>query len=115
MIQSVEYVGFDDRPDLRRLAESATAVLADETAALTGELSAVWEYDARPPEGIELELGLHLPAASGRGARLIPLAAFADEAELRSQLRRVWEAAGDAYLAQRRAAWDELIRQPVGV
>ena len=115
MFRGAEYAGFDARPDLRRLAEQSTTLLANELSRFSGELSAGWEYDGRHPEGLQLVLDLELPAASGRGVRLIPLPAFGDEQELRSQFRRTWELASRSYLEKRRVVWDQLINQPVEV
>ncbi len=115
MFRSVEYAGFEGRSDLRERAVKATTVLAEELADVAGDCAVGWKYEDRQPSGIGLELDLQLPAASGRGERLIPLPAFGDEGELRSQFRRTALVALNDYFAKRRPVWAELSRATVGV
>jgi hypothetical protein len=112
MFKKLEYVGFEDRPDLRAKVEALTPVLA----------GVVRDWDKRieleladRPGGVGVTLALDLPAGRGTGSRLIGRDELSDPDALESQCRAVWASAMDDYLDRRRPAWEEIINQPVGV
>lgn len=89
MFKSVEYVGFENRPDLRALAERGTAALAGEIGTWRDRVVARWSPGA--PAGLQLALSLELPNGVP-GARTITFAPedFARDDASAARARRVW-------------------------
>jgi hypothetical protein len=113
MFKSVEYTGFDGLPGHLRLAERGTQILASEIGGTWHDkVEVVWEAH---PVGAKLTVTLTLPTGIGTGSRFIPESDFADEDLLRSRCRSAWSRALDDLLDKRKAAWDEMIRQPAEV
>lgn len=115
MFKSVEYAGFDGRPDLRALAERGTKVLGSEVRTWRDRVEVVWEARPDAPAGVELTLTLTLPIGVGEGSRFIPAAEFGDDDRLRSRCGGGWDRALGDLLEKRKPVWDEIINQPVGV
>ncbi|MDY3554452.1 hypothetical protein R5W24_003576 [Gemmata sp. JC717] len=115
MFKSVEYAGFQDRPDLKAGAERVVAALG--AVVRDWDKQVALSFEARPyqPAGVEVTLTLDLPAARGSGSLLLTARELQDPAALESRCRAVWARATDDYLERRKPAWDEIINQPVEV
>ena len=93
MFKSVEYVGFDGRPELKAKAEQATAALGGVIRSWRDEVDVTWRPAPETnPETLELTLALALWNASGSAAGDIRVQGFEPGAELalRADLREVW-------------------------
>ncbi len=119
MFKSVEYVGFDDKLELRQSVERALSLLTEEIGAdWHDSVRVVWRTTTAPsPPTVELSLTLQTSIGSGSGTTSIARNLFhpSEEQELRSRFRRVWIAVLDRFLEQRKKVWDEYLREPVEV
>ncbi len=115
MFKSVEYVGFEDQPELRARAERATAVVAVVIGDWAKHVAIEWEAYPEKPAGAELTLRLILPTAEGTGVRFLPTGELADPSVVEDRCRATWLRALDAYFEKRKPAWDEIITQPAEV
>ena len=115
MFKSVEYAGFDGRPELRAKAEQAMPLLTRVVRNWDRHVNVTWEAYPDPPSGAELTLHLTLPAADGTASRLLTLHELSDPEVLEDRCRSVWLRTTDAYFEKRKPAWDEIINQPAEV
>lgn len=115
MFKQVEYVGFENHPELRAMAERATPILADEIRTFRDEVAVEWECHFEEPSAIELTLTLQLPIGSATTSRYLDQTDFQDDEEFRSCCRKVWWNLLDQIVDQRRVIWDEIIHQTVEV
>jgi hypothetical protein len=103
MFKSVEYAGFDGKPELRALAERATAVLGGLIRSWRDEVEVTWRpATSNSRDALELTLALTLPNATGSTTGRIRQRAFDPDEEslLRMDLREVWLDLLDVLLAQ---------------
>jgi hypothetical protein len=116
VFKSVEYAGFDGRPDLKAKAERATAALAGEIRRWRDEVRVAWR-PAAPNSGADLEvtLALALTTAGGSATGLIQAWAFepGEEGGLRSALRSVWSDLLALLSDQQMKRLDDFLREPV--
>ena len=92
MFKSVEYVGFEGRPELAAKARHANDVLAGEVGDRRGEVEVRWELPAGTPTGcLELSLSRALDnGVSATYATTVYARDFADEQDLAWRCRRAW-------------------------
>ena len=90
MFKSVEYVGFEGRPDLKTKAEQLTPVLASEINTWRDKVEVRWSPCAG--DGIlDLTLALTLPnGVSARQSGTVTAEDFSRNTWLASRCRRVW-------------------------
>ncbi len=119
MFKSVEYVGFDDKLELRQSVERVLSLLTEEIGSdWHDSVRVVWRTTTAPsPSTVVLSLTLQTSIGSGSGTTSIARNLFhpGEEQELRSRLRRVWIDVLDRFLEQRKKVWDDYLREPVGV
>jgi hypothetical protein len=118
MFKSVEYVGFEDRPDLLEQAERATAMLVDEIQAWRDDVTVVW-YPAttEKDESLGLTISLLLPETLEVATGVIPGQDFesGDEVWLRSRLRGVWMDLLNGLISRKLHCLAEFLREPAEV
>lgn len=116
MFKSVEYAGFDGRPELKAKAEQLTPVLADEIRSWRDQVEVTWRpAGPDPASGLELSLSLSLPNGSGGATGHVRARDLApgEEGWLRSALRGVWMDALDVLIAQMSARREASALDPV--
>ena len=119
MFKSVEYIGFDDKLELRQSVERVLSLLTEEIGAdWHDSVRVVWQATVANSIGyVVLTLTLQTPIGTGSWTTSIRRHLFqpSEEQELRSRFRRVWIAVLDRFLEQRKKVWDEYLREPVEV
>ena len=91
MFKSVEYAGFEDKPELRALAERATAVLANEIRTWREDVVVKWKPSQEPERIIDLTLSLTLPnGVSATHTGTFTHVNFARAVDEASRCRWVW-------------------------
>jgi hypothetical protein len=92
VFKSVEYAGFDGRPDLKAKAEQLTPVLADEVrSAWRDRVRVLWSPAPADPGSLNLTLALTIETgASGSALGTFSPKDLADAYWLRSRCRDVW-------------------------
>ncbi|HEY1189231.1 MAG TPA: hypothetical protein VGE74_16380 [Gemmata sp.] len=115
MFKSVEYAGFEGRPELKARAEHAVTALAGIVRDWDKQIELGLEAYADQPAGVEITVTLSLPTASGSGSRFLTEAELQDDGVLESRCRSVWARAMDAYIDRRKPVWDEILKQPAEV
>jgi hypothetical protein len=115
MFKSVEYAGFEGRPELRALAERTTAVLADEIRTWRDQVSVVWGpgQGAQPP--INLTMRLTFPDVTVSTRWAFHTSDFTNEDSLRVRCRRAWRTLLDRLTEYDSKRFDALSRLPVEV
>jgi len=116
MFKSVEYAGFEGHPELRQLAERASAALGGVIRTWRDEVHVTWR-PARPDSDavLEVTLELSLPNAAGsvtgriRGRDFEP----GEEGYLRMSLADTWLDLLDVLIAQMEANREEWFADPV--
>jgi len=116
MFKKVEYLGFENEPELKAKAERATGMLAD--VMRSGWYDEVWVSWKPSPFGsgaLELALSLALSNASGMAIGRIRDWTFepGEEGELRSDLRSVWLTLLSLLGTQQVTRLEEILREPV--
>jgi hypothetical protein len=92
VFKSVEYAGFDGRPDLKAKAEQLTPVLANEIRTWRDDVEVRWSPHPDPAQGVlDLTLSLRLPngVSETRTGTFTP-EDFSRETWLASRCGRVW-------------------------
>ena len=116
MFKSVEYAGFEGKPELKSKAESATDVLGRVIrSSWRGDVEASWR-PAQDSRGLlELSLVLTLPDAAASATGFVTQRAFApgEESLLRIDLRDIWLDLLDSLIAQVAARTDSSLADPV--
>jgi hypothetical protein len=91
VFKSVEYVGFEDQPDLKAKAERLTPVLANEVRTWRDDVQVRWNPPANPTGVLDLNLSLTLPnGVSGSATGTFRPTDFERESWLASRCRQVW-------------------------
>jgi hypothetical protein len=92
MFKKVEYLGFDELPELRAKAEELTRVLANAIHRWRGEVEAQWSPAPRFQAGVlELTLSLALPnGVSATFAGIFTKEDFEEPWLQRSRCRQIW-------------------------
>jgi hypothetical protein len=118
MFKSVEYTGFDGQPELRALADRATAVLVGVIRSRRDEVQVTWRPDpAASGAVLELTLTLNLWNAADSATGRIHRRDFepGEEGTLRSNLRDVWSDLLARLSNQQMKRLDEMLREQVEV
>lgn len=113
MFKSVEYAGFENRPEPRALAERGTAVLASVIHDWRDALAVTW----RPAgDALELELALDVTGAPVAATGCVRRAGFApgEESLLRIDAREVWLDVLDQLTAELAARRERAVAELVG-
>ncbi|MBA4067007.1 MAG: hypothetical protein C0501_25515 [Isosphaera sp.] len=117
MFKSVEYAGFDGRPELRAKAERLTPVLGEVVKAWRDQVEVTWR--PAPPEdsrtALELTLSLALWNAAGSATGAVRRKALepGEEGDLRSDLRWVWMDLLAVLSDRQMERLDEYLREPL--
>jgi hypothetical protein len=116
VFKSVEYTGFENRPELRATAERLTPVLANEIRRWRDQVSVEWRPG--PPDagtGLDLSLALALWNTSGSATGLVPPETLAHgrDGEIRSDMRGVWLDLLAQLSQQQMERLEEMDREPV--
>ena len=91
MFKSVEYAGFDGRPELKTKAEQLTPVLAGEIHTWRESVEVRWNPHPNPDGLLDLTLSLTLPnGVSGSVTGTFRPIDFARTSRLASRCGRVW-------------------------
>jgi hypothetical protein len=93
MFKSVEYIGFDEQPELKMRAEQLTLVLASEIHRWREEVGVRWSPDPADPAGtLNTTLSLTLPngGVSGSAFGIFSRKDLAEDWRLRSRCRGIW-------------------------
>lgn len=115
MFKSVTYVGLENQPELRRQAEVATQVLAEEVTRFQENLSVEWTLGENLPASLCVQLTLDLPTGSARAKQEILPEDLIDPDQLSYRLRRIWQSVLDRFIHGSFERMDQLSRQPVEV
>jgi hypothetical protein len=116
VFKSVEYVGFEDKPELRALAEQATPVLGALIRSWRDEVAVTWRpapHDSRHLLKLTLSLTLRDSTGSATGGIRNWVFEPGEEGELRSDLREVWLDLLAILSKQQVKRLDEMLREPV--
>lgn len=117
MFKSVEYAGFEGRPELRARAEQLNPVLANEIGTWRGDVDVRWSIHPTPDEGV-LDLGLALVLPNGVSAACTETFVrddFAHARRLGGRCNRAWSDLLGVLLDKQHQRVTELLSEPVGV
>ncbi|MDY3563606.1 hypothetical protein R5W23_005220 [Gemmata sp. JC673] len=114
MFKSVQYAGFEDRPELRARAEQLETVLADEVTAWRGDVEVRWAPAADPEAVLDLTLAITRPngVAARHTGTFVP-GDFSHPRWLASRCNRVWFDLLGALLDQQHQRVEAAIPEPV--
>jgi hypothetical protein len=117
MFKSVEYDGFEGRPDLAAKARHATDVLGGVIRDWRDQLVVTWRPHSGAGAELELALALDLPEAHMTAAGRISARGFepGEDAVLRMDVRDVWLDILDRLIAQVATRLDASFATPVEV
>jgi len=116
MFKTVQYVGLDDKPELKARAQRATELLGGVIRSWRDEVAVDWKAAAPGPAAtLELSLSLSLPNASAQATGRVREWTFepGEDGELRSDLRSVWLDLLSLLGTEQMRRLDEILREPV--
>lgn len=115
MFKKVEYVGFENEPDLKAKAERATEMLGGVMRSWRDDVWVSWKPSPFGSGALELALSLTLSNASGTATGRVREWTFesGEEGELRSDLRSVWLKLLSLLGGQQVVRLEEILREPV--